>query len=306
MMEKSRFDKLFWQAWHASISLKLAWGFGLIVGVASVMQTRPDASTSDIFYFEEFFRILSERVSGNGIWIFFSLWFIFLFVVKTFGESNLIVALSSVAGKTGLPNYPNAARAMGQNFFRALLVEGIALFLILAIIGVLSLPLWIAYTRNPQVMDLLIVLILLTFIPIIVMIFFIRQYALFYLLLSPLSLRRAIETAGALFSSFFFPSLLFGMFFGVLFILFTFCWKLVTLGIVALVHWTTMPLREGIISLAVSFVFFVWFAIFQQALWLAFFKSIAGASDTKKAVAEKETAFTDSLPEIPPVKNRGV
>jgi hypothetical protein len=307
MMEKLRFDELFWQAWHASISPKLAWAFGLIIGVVSILLMMPDDTTApNIFYFEKFVRIFSGQASDNWIWIFILLGFVLLFVVKTFGESNLIVSLSFVAGKTDLPNYPDTVRAMSKNFFRALLVEGMALFLILAIIGILSLPLWIAYTHNPQTMDLLSVLVLLTLIPIIIMIFFIRKYSLFYFLLSPLSLRGAIENAGALFSRFFFHSLLFSLFFSVLFILFTFCWKLVTLGIVAIVHWIAMPLGEEAISLVVSFVFFVWFAVFQQALWMAFFKSITSIRDTKIAVTEKETAFADSLPEIPPVKNQGV
>jgi len=55
--------------------------------------------------------------------------------------------------------------------------------------------------------------------------------------------------------------------------------------------------------LATSFVFFIWLAVFQQALWLAFFRSIADTRDIQKTVAEKSEAFAGNLSEIPPVKN---
>ena len=122
-----------------------------------------------------------------------------------------------------------------------------------------------------------------------------------YLLLSPLAIRSAIETGAGPFSRSFFPSLMFGMFSFALTVLFTFCLNLVILSIVVLSQKISVPLQEAGVSLAIGFVFFAWFAIFQQALWLAFFKAIAGTRDAKKTVAEKEAAFTDNnLPEIPP------
>jgi hypothetical protein len=157
-------------------------------------------------------------------------------------------------------------------------------------------------------MNLLMILGLLTLLPIAIIIFFIKQYSLFYFLLSPVSFRGAIETACTLFSKFFLRSLSFGLFFLALVVLFTFCSQMVILCVVFFAHKISVPLEEQIVSLVISFVFFTWFAVFQQALWLTFFKSIASPRDIVKATAEKEkeTATTVNIPEIPPVKNEGL
>ncbi len=301
-MEKLRFHEFFSQAWRASVSQKLAWVFGIIVGISSIAATRPDIVLPYIFYLNKFTTpIFSEKVYSEAFLIF--IWLALLFVVGVFGEGNLISSLSYISGKTNFSNYPNTPKAAKHNFFRALLVDGLALCLLLIAIGIISLPIGIASARNPDAMRLLTTLGLLTLTPIIIVIFFIRQYALFYFLFSPLSLRGAVETASALFSRFFSRSLAFGVFFVALTIFFTFCVELITLGIVFLARQISVPLEEGLVSLVASFVFFVWFAIFQQALWLAFFKSIAGTRDTQKSTEEKSAVFTDNLPEIPPVKN---
>jgi hypothetical protein len=298
-MERLSFYEFLLQAWRASISKKLPWVFGAVIALASISETRLGAHLPETASFDGLIGTLGEKSSGEWLLIFF--WLIFLFVIGTFGKSNLIASLSFVAGKTGLPNYPTAARAIGKNFLRALFIESLALLLLLLVIIILSLPLWIASSSNPEAVAPLTTLGFATLIPIVIIIFFIRQYALFYLLLSPLSVRSAIETGAGLFSRFVFPSLLFGLFSFALTALFTFFLNLAILSIVALSGKVSIPLGETAVSLAAGFVFFAWFAIFQQALWLAFFKAIAGTRDTEKTAAEKEAAFADNnLPETPP------
>lgn len=300
-MERLHFREFFLQAWRASISRKLPWMFGSVIAIASIAETRMNTVLPDTASFDELRGIFGEKDPGEWFSIFLIL--VLLFIVGTFGKSNLIASLSAIAGKTGLPNYPDTVRALGKNFFRALSLESLALLSLLLSIGILSLPLWIASSRNPEAMLPLTTLGLFTLIPIVIIIFFIRQYALFYLLLAPLAIRGAIETGASLFSRFIFQSLFFGLFSFALTILFTFCLNLVILGIVVLSQKVSLPLGEAGVSLATGFVFFAWFAIFQQALWLAFFKAIAGAHDTRKTVAEKDAAFTDNnLPEIPPAQ----
>lgn len=300
-MEKLSFYEFFLQAWRTPISRKLPWVFGVIIAIASIAEMRLNSGMPATSSFDELGGVFGEKDPSEWLSIFLLL--ITLFIIGTLGKSNLIVSLSFVAGKTGLPNYPNTVRAIGKNFFRALFLEGLALSSLLLAIGVLSLPLWIASSRNPEAMLPLTTLGLFTLIPIVIIIFFIRQYALFYLLLAPLAIRNAIEAGSLLFSRFIFQSLFFGLFSFALTVLFTFCLNLVILGIVVLSQKISVPLGEAGVSLAAGFVFFAWFAIFQQALWLAFFKAIADARDTRKTVAEKDAAFTDNnLPEIPPAQ----
>lgn len=306
-IKKLPFYEFFLQAWRASISPKrVTLILGLIVALSNIAAARLDIVLPYIFSLDKFILIFPERVYGEMFLIF--LWGFLLFVIGALGKGNLIVSLSYIAGKTGLPNFPNTFAALKKNFLNTLAVESLALLSLLAATFIILLPLGIASANNPNVMSLLIILGLLTLFPIAIIIFFIKQYALFYFLLSPLSLRGAIETACALFSKFFLKSLAFSLFFAVLVAFFTFCLQMIILGVVFLAQKIFIPLEEQIVSFAMSFVFFAWFAIFQQALWLAFFKSIAGARDIIKVSVEKEkeTTLAPNIPEIPPVKNEGV
>jgi hypothetical protein len=307
VMKKLPFYEFFLQAWRASISpRRVTLILGLVVAISNIVASRLDIVFPYIFSLNKFTLMFPEKIYGEAFFIF--LWVVLFFVIGVFGKGNLIVSLSYMAGKTGLPNYLNTFTALKKNFLNTLKVELLALFSLLAVSFIILLPLGIASANNPNVMNLLIILGLITLLPIAIIIFFIKQYSLFYFLLSPVSFRGAIETACTLFSKFFFRSLSFGLFFLALAALFTFCLQMVILGVVFLAQKISLPLEEQIISFAASFVFFAWFAIFQQALWLAFFKSIAGMRETQKVVVEKEkeAALAGNIPEIPPVKNEGL
>jgi hypothetical protein len=303
-IKKLDFYDFFLQAWRASSSpSKKMLILGLIVSVSNIAASRLDIVLPYIFSLDKFALIFPARIYSEVFLVF--IWLALFFLIGAFGKGNLIVSLSYIAGKVGLPNYPNTARAMGKNFFRAVAVDVTALVLVMAAIIIVLLPMGIASAKNPNVMNLLLTLGLLTLVPIVTVIFFIRQYSLFYFLLSPVSFRGAIETACALFPKFFLKSLSFGLFFVLLTATFTFCLQFIILGIVFVADKITFPFEEQLVSLVASFVFFAWFAIFQQALWLAFFKSIAGTRDIMKASVEKEkeTTLAVNIPEIPPVKN---
>jgi len=301
MLEKLQLHTLLLSAWRASLSKRLPWIFGSLLAVAGVIESRVTALLPDTSSFQEFLNIISEK-SGETI-LSFLLIFIFLFSLEILGKSNLIVSLSSVTGKTDLPNHPDNPAAVGRNFFRAFLLECLALFFLLAVILVFSIPFFIASSRNPEALDTLLNLGFLVFIPIAIATFFISQFALFYLLLSPLRIRGSIEAGSSLFSRYIFPSLLFGLFSFTLTAFFTFCINIVILGLAALSKKMSLPLDDASLSLIIGLIFFAWFSIFQQALWLAFFKSIAGQDKTEELVKEKESALdTQTLPEIPPAQ----
>lgn len=300
-MERLDFRMLLLQSWNASLSKRLPWVFGCIVAVSGIMETRLQTDIPDTVSFDELLEALSAKSIDE--WFLLFLILLSLFALGTFGKSNLIAALSFVAGKPNLENSPRTLHAIGKNFLRAFFLESLILLLLLMAAGILSLPLWIASSHNPDAMTPLITLGFLTFLPIAIIIFFIRQYSLLYLLLSPLRIRGAIETAANLFSRFLFPSLLFGVFSLTVTLLFTFLLNLVILSVVALLRQVSVPLEGATISLATGLALFSWFAVFQQALWIAFFRAIAGTSGTEKAVTEKESAFAETnLPETPPAR----
>jgi hypothetical protein len=301
MLEKLPLHLFFLSAWRASFSKKLPWIFGSLLAVAGAIESRLGSTFPDTASFQEFLNMVSGK-SAETILSFFLI-FIFLFSFDIFGKSNLIVSLSFVTGKTRLPSHPDNIRAIGKNFFRALLLECLVLLFLLTVIGVLSLPFLIAASRNPEVMDTLLGLGLIAFVPIALAVFFIKQLSLFYLLLSPLQIRGSLETGSSLFSRFIFQNLLFGLFSFILTALFTFSVNAVILGIALLLKKSALPLEDTSLTLVIGLVFFAWFSIFQQALWLAFFKFIASPRETKEAVKEKEPTLDNrTLPEIPPAQ----
>ncbi len=300
-MEKVYFHKLLSQAWIASRAKKLPWIFASVVAFAGLIGSHVNADLEEAASPEELFRIIAQK-SPHEVW-YILLGLSVFFVVNIIGKSNLIVSLSFITYKNNLPNHPTTPRAIGSNFIRSFFLECIALLLLIVTVGFLSLPLLIASETNPGTLSSLIIFSFLTFIPIALTIFLIKQFALFYLLLSPLGIRGSIETGSALFSRFFSLSLLFAFFSFLVTISFTFFANLVILGITVLSKNIPLPFGEGIPSLIVSFIFFAWFALFEQALWLAFFQSIGGKHKESRAVKEKENGLdTDALPEVPPAQ----
>jgi hypothetical protein len=300
-MERLNFQDFFLQAWRASISKKLPWLFGIVLaGAMSAAEIFLRTNVPENITTSELVRIFSENNFQEWIAPLFLL--ILLFLIGTAGRGNLIASLSFVAEKKSPENYPSSLRTVGKNSLRALALEASIVLVIFLAIGIVSLPLFIAATYNPATLELLVTLGIFTLIPILLVIFFIREYALLYLLLSPLSVRGAIEAGCTLFSRFIFPSLLLGLFLYVITTLFTFCLKLVILGITALSHKTLMPPEDSSLSLIIGFVFFTWFAIFQQALWIAFFKTIASTTKKETSTVEKSATFVENnLPETPSV-----
>ncbi|OGI14864.1 MAG: hypothetical protein A3E38_03020 [Candidatus Moranbacteria bacterium RIFCSPHIGHO2_12_FULL_54_9] len=305
-MEKFSFHTLLAPAWRASTAKKLPWIFGMIIALVGIYESRLGTPLGEAASLQELASLFSSYTPYEMLSL--TLVFLALSIVGIFGKSNLIAALAFVAGKTESPNHPATLPAIRKNFFWALALECIAFLLLLAVVGIVAIPFLIASWQNPEALTSLAHLGILTLIPVIIIIFFIKEYALFYLLLSPLPLRGAIEVGGALFSRRIGTSLLFGAFSFLLMAFFTFCLNLVILGIDALTKSIAAPFAGTTLSLIASAVLFAWFAIFQQALWIAFFKAIATPPEIPEAegaVAEKENTLPNSnhhLPDSPPAQ----
>lgn len=302
LMEKLLFRQFFLEAWHASISKKLPWLFGAIIGIVSILETQltldvPETTTPD-----ELIAILAQKAPDEWLWILCSLALLLLFGI--FGRSNLIPSLSFVAGKKNLSNYPDNRKALGMNFLRGLCLEGVMIVMILCSVIILSFPLWLASVHNPGAMIPLTFLALLTLVPISIILFFVRQYALLYLLLSPIGIRGAFEASAKLFSRSILQSFFFGLFAFLLTLLFTFFLNLAILSVSTLAAAISIPSEKTFPVIIISGLFFAWFALFQQALWIAFFRTIAGTENKEKVVTEKTAPFVENtkVPDVPPIQ----
>lgn len=305
-MDKLHLHEFLVTAWRATLSRTLPWIFGAIIAVVTLFQERLTEHWPEATSWDDLMTMLSDTSIAD--WQTTGVFLFSLFILSTFGRSNLIASLAFVAGKNNLESSPRSLPALLKNFSCVFAIECLVFLFLLVIISILSLPLLIAVRNNSGVMSTLLTLCLITLIPIAASVFIMRQYALYYLLFSSLSIRSAIETSCTLFSRFIFPSFLFGLFSLVLTALFTFSLNFLTVGMARLATSffsdTTLddPLR--VIQNAPFFyvftgIFIAWFAIFYQALWIAFFRSIAG-NHAKETTPEAESVLSDNLPEIPP------
>jgi len=297
-MEKTSFYKLILEAYTATFAKKLPWVFGSFVTISSFIESKINTDITNAPSFEALFQTVSQKSPQELGTVFLVLFF--LFILSAFGKGNLIVSLSFITNKNNLPNHSTTLRTLSKNFTVTFLLECIAFFFLVAIIGIFSIPVLIASGTNPSAVPILLSFAILTFIPIALVVSLIKEFSFIYVLLSPLKIREAIEASRILFSRYKARSFFFVILTLLLTGLFTFCINLVILGITALSEKVSLLVTKESISLFVSFFLFAWFTIFLQALWIAFFKSIAHLK-TDPVVEEKEvTMERNVVPEVPP------
>lgn len=292
-MEKTSFRKLLALAWRASFAHPLPWIFGAFIALAAVIENSVVADQAAASSIRELLGSIASDPRDIYYWATLAA---ALIAVRVFGKGNLIAALSLLFKKNAAP-VTVSFQPMAQNFLRTLLLEAAAGIFLIAIAAILSLPSLIAFKYNQEAFDTVLFLSVLTFLPIAIAVFFISEFALFYRLLSRLTLRSAFENGGALFSRHAMRSLLFGIFSLALAAVFTFCLNLVMLSIAVLSQKAGVPFLETALSFLGSFVAIAWFAVLRQALWLSFFKDIASPKEPEKKEA---AALKESIPEIPP------
>lgn len=215
------------------------------------------------------------------------------------GKSQLIPALYSELRSENSQHTTSPSLSPSSPLKKTAILDIIlGLFLFLVII-VLLLPSLLSFLMYQNIPETLITLGLLVFLPLFFLTFLIREFSLFYFLLSPLRLFPSLERGVSLFLGKRFLSLSFGLFCFFLSILFTFSLNLVMLGGVVL--WQRFLLSEAVpfLPFVVSFIGLTWYIVFSQALWLTFFVTLASPS---QGTTPKETPSTEEkISEIPAV-----
>jgi len=299
-MGKLSFPKLILEAYSTTFTRKLPWIFGSFIAFSSLVESKINTDITNASSFEELFQIIIQK-SPQELWYVFLILF-GLFILNTLGKGNLIVSLSFITNKNHLSHYPITPRAIWKNFVSLFLLECIAFIFLILILGVLSLPFLIASKTNPATLPILLNFALLTFIPLAFIVSLVKQFTFLYVLLSPLKIRTAIEAGSSLFSKFMTPSLIFSFLTLLLTVLFTFFVNLVILGITVFSEKISLAQEALFLSFVVSFILFTWFALFLQALWITFFKSIALPQEPQKIIEEEVIIERSALPEVPPAQ----
>ncbi len=290
-MEKISFLDIFMTSWRLSISRRtfLVFGFFIALPLAAQIFLLPPVDTSPTDQW------LTEITLHPTRTIFFLLGY-FLFTL--FGKGNLIVSLGQTRRdkKESLFSFPSLSRT----FSRALILDAsIGAFLIVLLI-LLALPTLIASRTIGSVPETLSLLTLLTFAPIAIVVFFVREFSYFYFLLSPLRLKTALEVSTNYFLHHRTIALWFGLFSLLLSLLFTFFLNLAMLAIVALFQRFTPALPEAIVVFVGSLICFTWYTTFRQTLWFTFFQYLATPKDKTKVV-ETKTILEEKISESPSV-----
>ena len=188
-----------------------------------------------------------------------------------------------------------------QCYHRTLFLGVLFTSFVFLLIAILSLPLILVWMRTGEISSALLFLSLCTFLPLAFFVSLIQEFSFYYFLLTPLSVRGAIENSLQIFSRHIVLSIRFFVFILAISILFTFSTNLVMLGIVVLsqklitlVSITSFPL------VILQSVCIGWFSTLVQALWILFFHHLA-VPKNPDLVQEENVLLKESVGETPAV-----
>lgn len=292
-MEKISFPDLLLSSWQFSRARKIFFVFGFFLALPVAVQSffLPATDTSAINQWSETF--LLHPLIGL-------LYLSASFIVALFGKGNLIVALEN--GRRG----NDAKRTLSfpsfrSSFLRALTIDASIGFFLIVFLLLLSLPTVVATRTLGSVPESLFTLSLITFIPVAVVLFFIREFTYYYFLLSPLNLTSSAEAAVRFFLRHRPTCLWFGFLVFLFSLLFTFFLNLAMLAIVVLFQKFAPAVPESVVIFGGGLVGFTWYATFRQTLWFTFFQSLAVPKDKKRTDQETGTILEEKVSEIPSV-----
>ena len=273
--EKNTLDTwaLLLSAWRYSFRSRLFWLWGGVAASAPLIQNFW-LDQKQLVSAEDLFSYLSTFGYKENI-----LFFLFLFILITFsllGKSNLTSLIHEQEKKDrAIDKVPSRTLSPLLLLWRGFKVECVAFIFFLFLLIILGTPAFLASSYNPQSASLLLVLGSITFFCVAFIFFFVKEFAFFYSVLSPLSLRQCFENGSRLFYRFPWQSASLGITTLLLIILFTFATNLVMLGITVLLNSIGFSQISLPVILLTSFLLLTWTSIFLRALWTLFFLEIA-------------------------------
>lgn len=267
-MERTPFFDILVQSWNLSFSRTtfLLFGFFMALPIASQFLILPEEIT-DV-------AILTEIILASPGYSL--LFFCGSFLFTLFGKANLIQRLSLTQNTENAPRQIPPRHSPRDLIKKMFLLETSFGIFLLGIGLILTIPSALSFVAYQRIPEALVLLGLIVFIPIVIILFFVRQFSYYYYLLSPLRLKSAIERGAVLFIRYRSPTFLFGIFYFFLYSIFTFSLNLAMLGGVVLFWKFFGDVSQPLFSFVGSLFFLSWYAVFEQTLWFRFFMSLAG------------------------------
>ena len=290
-MEKISFLTLFVKSWRLSFACSRFYLFGLCIALplASQLFFPLPHDSSDIM-------TLIPLIHSH--FLFFSVFLIVICLSTIFFFFLLIPSLYKKIHPTNVETSNPPTTSLWKNFQKTILLELGFYFFLFCIFLVLSLPSITSLFFFKMISDTLIHLGFFAGILIFLLTFLIKEFSLFYYLLSPLHLLPAIERGSIFCMKKLSTSIFFLMTYFLFSLLFTFSLNLVMLGGVVLFQKLNLSESSTIVAFLISLPCLVWYAVFSQSLWLTFFLELA----TPKSTAPKEPVlFQEKVSEIPSI-----
>ncbi len=202
-----------------------------------------------------------------------TIFFVVALLSSLIGKSGLITMIDRlIRKKEHALSFPSLA-SLFRTTFRALRIDLVVIFFLISYLCILFLPVFLAALGGKAVPSVLYTFIFFAFLPVMAIVFLLREFTYYYFLLSPLAFLSSLRNAVNFFLRYQSACFSFGLFFLFLTALFTFSANLVMLGIVVLsekfIPQASMPL------LFVGSFILAWYGILRQTLWLLFFHTLA-------------------------------
>jgi len=288
-MKISVLFSFFQEAWKTTFSQRIPWIFGAFLALSSVLGEKiltPFLSLQNPS-FEDIQKIFLEKTDKELILTGCLLLLIFLFYI--FGTGNIIHSLSFLTKKMPEEKHFPPLQTLWKNCWKTFLIELIFFCFLFLVILLLSLPSLFAFFFHSSSLPLLQNVAQFFFIFIFFFLTLFKRISFLYSFLSPLSLRNSFETTTLFLSRFFTPSLLFFFSIWIYSLFFTFFLDIAILITTTVLQYISVLFIEYSIHFFVSFIFLSFFFVFENTLWILFFKKFAGSHLEKKVLdSEKE------------------
>lgn len=269
-MERISVSTIIVESWHLT---RASWKFflyGVLLALPSAaiitwLETQPTLSETEL-----------AALVTNHPW--YSVFFILVYLCLLFiGKSHLILSFQEYT-KKNFREHSLFPHLLLTPFVKALRIDLVFFLFALVILALLALPALAAVFMESSAVPSLLFLGKLTLLPIIAILYFIREFTYLYFLLSPLTFRGSLEASSNLFFRQKSACLSFGLAFLLLILLFTFSFNFVMLSIVALLkQMPLLPMTAGFFLSAL--IILGWYEAWRQALWFCFFQAIARPKD---------------------------
>lgn len=290
-MRKESFQKIFIHACKLSVTHAVLFFYSLLLLLPLIAA----------YFFSPFILSPSKEDSLYLLeWKYFIPFFIMVsifFILSVFGKGRMVLFLDYIEKQKIDPEKKRASLSL-EIFSCALRLMCTFVILYAVDIILLSMPVIFFWVLSQELSNELCLLALATFFLTAFLLLVIEEFAFFYITLSKLKMRSALESSSKIFFQNSSLALTYSFLFFLTILIFTFCFNLGMLGITAVLQKFSIEFSGWFWSVA-GILFASWIIIVKHAFYLTFFKNIA-TPEEDPLTPDGEVVFEPALKDFPP------